>query len=307
MVRYAEGNNFGSSAVKIEKEFKSVTDSMNDAGLNYNVSLQDCFLADGTQVPKTKVTVRDDKNEVLGVVGERYQVVQNQEAFGFFDEFIENKFATIEHAGLLGKSNIVFVQAKILCEPIEIIKGDVIQSYATLLNSHDGTTSVVAMFMPIRLFCANQLPKLKTSNKLKLKHTKNVHLGLDKIKQIMDLHNREFAATAEQYRYLASKGVNKKDLERYVRLVFGKDEEENETEVKEMRKSKVEAIAELYENGRGASNATHNYFGAFQAVNEYLNYEAGRSVDNRLKSLWVGANADVNRKAFEIALELTKG
>lgn len=302
MVRFAEGQTFGQFGTKIEGK-TSVQEAMEKAGLNYDVELKECYttINDVTiQVPKTKVTIRTDNNTVLGVVGDRYNPLKNVEAFQWFDEFINNDVATIEHAGQLGKSGIVFVQAKINTDPVEIIKGDAIESYITLMNSFNGKTNVIAAFTPFRLFCQNQLPALKASNKLSLKHTKNLHIGLEKIREIMDVHNREFKATTEQLRFLSNKGVNKKDLEKYVKLVFGNEENPE----KEMRKSKVETIEELFYNGRGASEKTHNLYGAYNAVNEYLNWEAGRTTETRLTSLWTGVNASINKKALEIATEL---
>lgn len=306
MTRYANGQIWGNLGVKIEGK-KSVDECMKEAGLDYDVSLNDCYIKTGSGeqvVPKLKITMRDDNKTIMGTVGTSYTVLQNKESFSWFNEFIDNDIATIEHAGQLGKSGIVFVQAKVNVAPVEIVKGDEIQSFITLLNSFDGSTAVSALFMPVRLWCQNQIPKLKSSTKLKLKHTKNLHIGLDKIREIMDVHNREFVATAEQFRFLASKGVNKKDLERYVKLVF---EKEDETEEKEMRKSKVEAIQTLFESGRGANSDTRNLYGAAMACNEFLNWEAGRTEENRIKSLWTGTNANVNSRIFEIAMKVAKG
>ena len=304
MTNFAEITPWGTTAHAAEKDFMSVNEVLDNAKLNYKVELQDCFLPNGARVPKTKIAVRTDLPDAqgyMGTVGERYTCLQNQEAFAWMQEFVDAGVATIEHAGSLKLGQLVFMQAKVASvQPIEIIKGDAIESYITLLNSFDGSTSVFAGFFPRRIFCQNQLPALKSSKMLKLKHTKNVTIGLDKIREIMDVHTQEFLATTEQYKFLASKGVNKKDLEKYVRLLFKKDENDEA----EMRESRIEEIQYLFESGRGASELTHNYYGAFNAINEHLNYNAGRGVDTRLESLWKGVNASVNQRAFDVALQL---
>jgi phage/plasmid-like protein (TIGR03299 family) len=303
MTNYATSTPWGAAATEIKDTFLSVEDVMANSGLNYNVILEDCYLSDGIKVPKTKITVRDDNRKVMGTVGDRYKILQNADAFSWFQDFIDAKVATIEHAGALKHGNLVFVQAKINNDPVEIVAGDAVQSYITMLNSFDGSTSIFAGFFPRRIFCQNQLPALKASKMLKLKHTKNLHVGLDKIKEIMDVQNQEFIATTEQYKFLASKGVNKADLEKYVKLVFSKGEDD-ETEIRE---SRIQEITTSFEEGLGQSGNTRNYYGLFNALNETLNYTTGRSVDSRLASLWMGVNAQVNQKALDVALEMAAG
>lgn len=299
---------WGSVGVEIKKPFQSVSAVMKAAELDYNVSLRDCFLFDpnnpdkiGDKVAKVKVTVRDDTNQQIGVVGERYVPLQNGESFGWFQEFIHHKIATIEHAGTLSGSNIVFIQAKLSADPIEIIPNDPVQSYITLLNSFDGSTSIFTGFFPVRITCSNMLPKLKTGVFTRTKHTKNALIGLEKLREIMSVHTQEFLEATESYKHLASKPIKGKGLDKYIRTVIGNDNPE-----RELRESRVETIKQLFESGRGASEHTRNYYGAFQAVNEYLNYEVGRSVDSRLRSLWVGNGATVNQKALDVAMKLAK-
>jgi hypothetical protein len=139
---------------------------------------------------------------------------------------------------------------------------------------------------------------------LKFKHTKNVQISMEKVLEIMNVSTQEFIATTEQYKFLASKSVDRKSLDKFVKIVFQKDET-NEDE--EMNETKLEKIQYLFENGRGADRTPNTMFKAFNAVNEYLNYEAGRSADTRLYSLWNGANADLNQRALEVATQMTRG
>lgn len=291
---------WGKDSIGFGEKFLSVDEVMVQSGLDFTVEAQPVFLGNGIQVPKCKATVRTDNGIVLGTVGDRYEILQNQQAFAWFQPFVDNKLASIEHVGTLKNGQITFIQAKVETDPVEITAGDAVESYITLLNSHSGVTSVFAGFFPRRIFCTNQMPALKASKHLKVKHTKNVHIAMDKIQQIMDLSNQEFLATTEQYRYLASKGVNKADLEKYVKLVFKKDENDD----KEMRESKYEQIESLFETGRGAKETPNTMFKAFNAVNEYLNYEVGRGADTRLQSLWIGANAQMNQRAFDVAMQI---
>ena len=81
------------------------------AGLNWKVETKPLFLADGTQAP-SKAVVRTSDNSILGVVGENYQPLQNEDAFKFFNPFVETGLATFETAGSLRQGKRVWILAK---------------------------------------------------------------------------------------------------------------------------------------------------------------------------------------------------
>ena len=58
-------------------------------------------------------TYRTDNNQYLGMVKSRYEIVQNTEAFGFFDSIIDEGEAIFETAGVLGNGERIFVTAKL--------------------------------------------------------------------------------------------------------------------------------------------------------------------------------------------------
>lgn len=297
---------WGTCGQDVTEKFKPVRQVMREHGLDWNVSLQPLYLADGSEVPKNFATRRDSDGAILGVVGDRYTVLQNVDAFDWFDPFIESKQASIKTVGSFKGGRVIFIQAEVEIDPVEIVKGDTpIQSHMTLGHAHDGSLRVLGGFTPVRPWCINQLPMMKSSKSskmLSMKHTKNVVLGLEAIRGIMDIHKAELNATAEQLRFLASKGVNQKSLEKYVTLVFSKEgKEQDKTKI-------VETIAHLFENGRGLGQSNmKNYYGMFNAVAEHLTWGAGRTVDNRLSSLWFGENHVLEQKAFQLAIDMASG
>jgi hypothetical protein len=156
------------------------------------------------------------------------------------------------------------------------------------------------------MFCMNQMPMLKRSSStrlLSMKHTKNMQVGLEAIKGIMDIHTAEFHATADQYQFLASKGINKKSLEKYVTMVLskGKGDERDMDKV-------IEPIMHLFETGIGlGAKNMHNYYGAFNAITEHLTWHVGRTEENRLKSLWFGEAQHLSQRALDVATQLAGG
>ena len=126
--------------------------------------------------------------------------------------------------------------------------------------------------------------------------------NLANIREVMDLANAEFEATAEQYRLLARKSINQADLRKYVRRVLKIDEENPSTRSLNI----VEEIVRLAETGRGNDlpSIRGTYWTAYNGVSEYLTYNRGRSEDNRLNSLWFGDGLSTNRYALEVALDM---
>ena len=116
------------------------------AGLNYFVSKTDAVAdIDGKliSIHDKYVTYRKDTGLPLGIVGARYEVVQNQDAFLFFDSITEAGAAMYETAGALGNGERIFISAK-MPDFINIAgTDDNTEVYVLLTSSHDGSGSVV--------------------------------------------------------------------------------------------------------------------------------------------------------------------
>lgn len=83
-----------------------------------------------------KANVRDRDSQVLGVVSDRYKVVQNEDAFAFTDELL-GEGVTYETAGSLQNGRRTWILAKL--PQRYIIRGDEIDPYLVFMNSHDGS------------------------------------------------------------------------------------------------------------------------------------------------------------------------
>jgi phage/plasmid-like protein (TIGR03299 family) len=87
-------------------------------------------------------TYRTDTGDVLGSrIGKKYTVLQNVDAFGFFDAITEGEGILYETAGALGDGERIFITAK-LPDYIKIAQDDLIEKYLFLYNSHDGTVAL---------------------------------------------------------------------------------------------------------------------------------------------------------------------
>ncbi len=187
---------------QIVTDYPTSAEAISYAGLDYTVEKRALTtnalvndLSDlnaGIAVPKIEVpnffaTVRNDNNAVLGVVGKDYEVVQNADAFQFFDAIVgDGNGIKYETAGALGKGERIFITAK-LPDFIKVGKQDLIEQYLFLTTSHDGFGSITAAFTPTRIVCNNTLNAAMRnySNGIKIRHTASAN---DRLKQSIILN-----------------------------------------------------------------------------------------------------------------------
>jgi phage/plasmid-like protein (TIGR03299 family) len=276
------------------------------AGLDWDVDLVALQTADTQAKVDHRAVRRTSDGRILGVVGPRYTALQNRDAFRWFQPFLDAREASLHTAGSLREGSRVWVLAKLNREPLVVAPGDEVEKYLLLSHGHDGGLAVRVGFTPVRVVCQNTLTMAHGSDASKLircKHTRDIHQNLANIREVMDLANQEFEATAEQYKLLARKSINQADLRQYVKTVLGvKDDEEPSTRMS----NAITEIIGLAESGKGNTlpSVSGTYWTAFNGVAEWLSYQRGRTRENRLNSLWFGDSAAMNRQALETALEM---
>src|SRR5262245_31470634 len=284
----------------------TVREAITASGLDWDVELVPLVTGDAHEPAPARAVRRTTDRRLLGVVGPAYHALQNRDAFAFFQPFLDAGLAALHTGGSLCGGRKVWLLARIEREPLVIGAGDEVHKFVLLSNSHDGTTSVRVGFTPVRVVCANTLALAhadRAGGKLiRVRHTRRLADNLDALREVIDLADQEFTATAEQYRRLREKGVNQNDLARYVREVF---RIEGATPNGQQRRI-LESCFRLFEEGRGADlpGARGTLWGAYNAVTEYLGYERGRGQDTRLASLWFGDSARTNQRALETALAM---
>ena len=124
------------------------------AGLDWKVNQKSILTNEGVLIQGFKANVRDSDNQVLGVVTDRYKVVQNEEAFAFTDALL-GEGVTYETAGSLQNGRRVWVLARLPQK--YFISEDEIAPYLVFMNTHDATGAIKVAITPIRVVCQNTL------------------------------------------------------------------------------------------------------------------------------------------------------
>ena len=128
-------------------------------------------------VPDRYAVVRDNpvdpaRRDVLGVVGESYTVMQNEELAELLNNIVDESGAHFETAGALDGGRRVFLTMK-MPQHINIAGVDPVNTYLAVLTSHDGSMATTMMVTPVRVVCQNTLNMAfsQASNTLRVRHT----------------------------------------------------------------------------------------------------------------------------------------
>jgi phage/plasmid-like protein (TIGR03299 family) len=288
------------------EEAPTISEAIEASGLDWEVGTKDLVTKDFQEVP-AKATYRKSDNAILGVVGPRYVPLQNRDAFDWFQPFIDNGECSLHTGGSLSDGQKVWVLAQLNRDPSEIVPGDEVQKFILLSNSHDGTTSIRVGYTPIRVVCVNTLAAAHqkgVSQMLRIRHTASSKVNLDNVRDIMDNINMQFEATAEQFRFLASKNFNQHDVRKYVKVLLGCDKTHDD-DLKTRTRNTIRKVMTTIEGPKqDMPGVRGTWWAAYNGFNEYLNYEKGRSNNNRMESLWFGQAGASNMQALNLATEM---
>ena len=261
-----------------------------------------------------KAVIRDDKNSELGIVHPGYTLYQNADMQEWLRPFVEGGDLFLEVGGSLRHGKRTFMLGRMAKDPIDVVPGDPVSPYLLFANGFDGTFAAHVGFTPTRVVCANTLAAAlddEYSRILRVFHTKDIQENVKEIAGIVDLANRNFVASIEQYQALANRGMDTLKLKAFVRMVFfpkldGRKNKDVKKVEEEAAVSVYEKVVPLFEHGRGndMKGVAGTWWAGLNAVGEYLAYERGRSVDARVSSLWFGEGSNLNRRALKTAVAM---
>lgn len=189
------------------------------AGLNWNVRSEDIRLKNGEIVKGYKANVRDTDGTVLGVVTDRYRVVQNREAFAFTDALL-GEGVQYETAGSLLGGRKVWMLARMPHE--YVIGGEQISPYLLFSNTHDGSGAIRAAITPIRVVCNNTLNlALQTARRSwSLMHKGKIQERLEEARNTLFLGEQYMNALEEEFDVLRKKELTDRQVQEYIHLLL---------------------------------------------------------------------------------------
>ena len=316
---------------QIISDYPTSAEAVKFAGLNYTVEKRRLFTFDNEnqngkpdliipeiEVPDHYATIRTDTEQVLGVVGKDYQVVQNIDAFSFFDSIVGNKNGVLyETAGALGKGERIFITAK-LPDYIRVGKDDLIEQYLFLTTSHDGYGSITAAFTPVRVVCANTLnAAMKNhSNCIKIRHTASAQDRLNQAHKLLGITNQLAAELEEVFNRWSNIRINDHQVKRLVQMAMAPNKEvlknlqnENPDELSTAYNNMVSSVMEYALTSPTQQEATTKgtLFGAYNAVTGYFqNVRNYKDDESKFKSIMYGTGLQRSQTAFDLCYSFSR-
>jgi len=320
---------------RIVQDYPTSEEAIRYAGLDYEVIKSPLFTKGSNiietsqgievgyselDVPNYFANIRSDNNAVLGVVGKDYHIVQNREAFNFFDAIVGGGDGILyETAGALGNGERIFITAK-LPDYIRVGNGDdITEKYIFLTTSHDGSGSITAAFTPIRIVCQNTLnASLRNmSNVVRIKHTSGAKQRLENAHKVMGLANTLSNQLQDIFNNWTKVRVTDSEVKKLIQLALCPNKETLDL----LKKGAEEEVSTVFKNTvddafayamisdtQQMETTKGTLFGAYNAVTGYYqNVRNYKDSEAKLQSIVLGGTAQLKtQKAFELCTSFEK-
>lgn len=288
-----------------ESEVTTSTQMLDLANLsNWNVREESISVESGDArfVTPAKAIVATIGTEpvVLGVTGERYTIVQNEEAFSFLQSLHDG--ARWETAGAIKGGRVVFgsmaFDRDFTLDPTGV--ADVVKSYLLVYTSHDGSTAIAGGVTPVRVVCQNTLNVAvgNIAQTFKMRHTKSIEDRMAAEAALWRQANGYMDAFEAEAQALFAAPASDADYFGIVTDLFPRPEEDKKGSLSKWEK-RQETFAQAW-NGEPNAGVKGTAWGVFNALTEANQWgRSTRSTDNGAENFAAaGAGLDIPTNKF---------
>ncbi|MDZ5447660.1 DUF932 domain-containing protein [Micromonospora sp. 4G57] len=242
------------------------------------------------------------QREVLGTVGNTYQVVQNEQGCDLLNMIVDATGAHFETAGSLRGGREVFVTMK-LPETLRIAGIDQMDLYLALCTSHDASRLGRILVTPVRVVCANTQRAAFANNTgdYTFRHSGDVVGKLAAVRDALRLvpaYLDQFQAAAEN---MIERQLDWEQLQRIAEQLWPlKDDDRESAYLKKMARER--SLRHLFDDADTQATIRGTAWAGYQAVTEWLDHEQpAQSAHHRAhKVLSDGTAAAIKQRAFAL-------
>ena len=267
-------------------------DALRLAGLNWKVLQEPVYTENEELIQGYKANVRDTDRKVLGVVTDRYKVIQNEEAFAFTDTLL-GEGVRYETAGSLQEGRRVWMLARL---PREfIIGGERISPYMVFSNTHDGSGAVKTALTPIRVVCNNTLNlALRTAKRSwSMIHTGDISGKIEEAKNTLLLADEYMTALGQEFENLRKIKLSEKQVLDYIKILLPM--EENYSLLQKRGVEKLRADMKMrYFDAPDLKDVGNNGYRFVNAVSDFATHSTPRRKTANYKENIFARTADGN-------------
>ena len=263
------------------------------------------------EVEGKRAVVRQDTDEVFGIMSEGYTPVQNTAAFDLIDAVVGSGDAAFHTVGSLFGGRRVWMLCKLQGD-YRLDNGEKLESFILLDNSHDGTAALRMRLTSVRVVCSNTLGAATSSRAaFAAKHTSGIMGRVNEARDLLGLRDAYMARLIEDANRIAEQAWSHAEM---TAMTYKLLDLEPDTAIDMQRGIKAPAASkmlDLFYLGQG--NRGETKWDALNAVTEYLDYSKGsRAIDSldstddavvsrRLQNSWLGSGGEAMRsKAWSI-------
>lgn len=230
----------------IVKEAPTSADAIRLAGLDWSVVQEPIYTNFNRVVDGYRANVRSSDRKVLGVVSDRYKVVQNVDAFSFTDELL-GKGVRYETAGSLQEGKKVWLLARLPRE--YIIAGERISPYLVFSNTHDGSGSVKVAITPVRVVCNNTLNlALGTAKRsFSMIHTGNIQDKIQEAKDTLFMAEEYMDCLGVEFEQLRRQKITDAQVKEYIELLLPMEKEPTPIQSKNIIRLREDMMKRYYD------------------------------------------------------------
>lgn len=262
------------------------------------------FTVSHHEVPQRKVIYRSDTLAALGIVSDRYQLVQPAEVLEFFREYVQTGDLELETAGSLAEGRRIWALARLGLD-FRLFGQDRVEGYLLLATSMDGSMATTAKFTSVRVVCQNTLSFADRDDSqpvVRVNHT--MAFDADQVKAQLGLAGNAWQNFATQAEQLADVRVTEAQALEWLRVTFGEAKDKSLEDQPNQRVLK--AVWHSVTQGPGADlrSARNTPWGLLHGATHYVDHVRGKTDASRLDSAWFGAGQTLKARALANALKL---
>ena len=240
------------------------------AGLNWNVIQEPIYTTENESIKGYKANVRDSDRKVLGVVTDRYKVVQNHEAFAFTDELL-GQGVRYETAGSLQEGKKVWLLAHMPHE--YIISGERISPYLLFSNTHDGSGAIKVALTPIRVVCNNTLNlALRTAERSwSMIHTGDIKSKMKEASDTLFKAERYMDELGKEFEQLRMQKLTDQEVMDYIEILLPVEDGSTPQQIRNMKRLR-EDMKMRYFDAPDLKDTGKNAYRFINAVSDFATH-----------------------------------
>ncbi len=248
------------------------SDALRLAGLDWNVVQEPVYTEGHELVRGYKANIRSSDRKILGVVSDRYKVVQNAEAFSFTDELL-GRGVQYETAGSLQEGKKVWILARLPRE--YIIAGERISPYLVFSNTHDGSGAVKVAVTPVRVVCNNTLNlALDTAKRsFSMIHTGSIQNRIQEAKDTLFMAEEYMGCLETEIEQLRRQKVTDAQVKEYIEMLLPMEQDPTPVQSRNMIKLRRD-MEQRYYDAPDLQKVGNNAYRFINAVSDFATHSS---------------------------------